>query len=43
MQVIEIAGIQQQNTTLWSQQKNPKNNLVLMIMLCGFQRAINHT
>ncbi len=34
MQVVE---------TLWSQQKNPKDSLVLVIMFCGFQRAINHT
>jgi uncharacterized protein YrzB (UPF0473 family) len=36
MQVVEIAQIQQWNKTLWSQQKNPENNLVLVIMLCGF-------
>jgi hypothetical protein len=43
MQVVETLGIEQWNRTLWSQQKNPKNSLVLVIMFCGFQRAINHT
>jgi hypothetical protein len=44
MQAVETIGIQQWNRALRNQQKNlEKNNLVLVIMLCGFQRVINHT
>jgi hypothetical protein len=43
MQAAKIVKIQEWNITLWGQQKNPKNSLFLVIMLCGFQRAISHT
>jgi hypothetical protein len=43
MQVAKIAKIQQWNRASWNQQKNPKNKLVLVIMLCDFQRVISHT
>jgi hypothetical protein len=43
VQVAKTTIIQQWNKTLWNQQKNLEQKLVLVIMFCYFQRKINHT
>jgi hypothetical protein len=43
VQVAKTTIIQQWNKTLWNQQKNLEQKLVLVIMFCYFQWKINHT